>query len=62
MTGLLEQESKQGQEESGQQKTKNKKKNKSVDQSEGMLHLRYIIKTQASDDKEWECHIHLTVL
>lgn len=61
MTGLLEQESKQGQEESGQQKTKNKKK-KSVDQAEGMLHLRYIIKTQASDDKEWECHIHLTVL
>lgn len=62
MTGLLEQESKQGQEESGQQKTKNKKKNKSVDQSEGMLHLLDIIKTQASDDKEWECHIHLTVL
>lgn len=64
MTGLLEQESKQGQEESGQQKTeKNPKKiNKSVDQAEGMLHLRDIIKTQASDDKEWECHIHLTVL
>lgn len=61
MTGLLEQESKQGQEESGQQKTKNKI-NKSVDQAEGMLHLRDIIKTQASDDKEWECHIHLTVL
>lgn len=62
MTGLLEQESKQGQEESGQQKTKNKKINKSVDQAEGMLHLRDIIKTQASDDKEWECHIHLTLL
>lgn len=63
MTGLLEQESKQGQKESGQQKTeKNKKINKSVDQAEGMLHLRDIIKTQASDDKEWECHIHLTVL
>lgn len=61
MTGLQEQESKQGQEESGQQKTK-KKINKSVDQAEGMLHLRDIIKTQASDDKEWECHIHLTVL
>lgn len=60
MTGLLEQESKQGQKESGQQKTKNKK-NKSVDQAEGMLHLRYIIKTQASDDKEWECHIYPTV-
>lgn len=64
MTGLLEQESKQGRKESGQQKTekKNKKINKSVDQAEGMLHLRDIIKTQASDDKEWECHIHLTVL
>lgn len=63
MTGLLEQESKQGQKEGGQQKTeKNKKINKSVDQAEGMLHLRDIIKTQASDDKEWECHIHLTVL
>lgn len=63
MTGLLEQESKQGQKEGGQQKTeKNKKINKSVDQAEGMLHLLDIIKTQASDDKEWECHIHLTVL
>lgn len=62
MTGLLEQESKQGQEESGPQKTeKNQKINKSVDQAEGMLHLRDIIKTQASDDKEWECHIYPTV-
>lgn len=43
-------------------KNKKQKKKKSVDQAEGMLHLRYIIKTQASDDKEWECHIHLTVL
>lgn len=60
MTGLLEQESKQGQKESGQQKTKNKI-NKSVDQAEGMLHLRDIIKTQASDDKKWECHIYPTV-
>lgn len=59
MTGLLEQESKQGQEESGQQKTK--KQNKLVDQAEGMLHLLDIIKTQASDDKEWECHIYPTV-
>lgn len=33
-------------------KKKNKKINKSVDQAEGMLHLRDIIKTQASDDKE----------
>lgn len=64
MTGLLEQESKQGQKESGQQKTEKKpqKMNKSVDQAEGMLHLLDIIKTQASDDKEWECHIHLTLL
>lgn len=64
MTGFLEQESKQGQEESGQQKTekKTKKINKSVDQAEGMLHLPDIIKTQASDDKEWECHIYLTLL
>lgn len=62
MTGLLEQESKQGQKESGQQKTeKTKKINKSVDQAEGMLYLRDIIKTQASDDKEWECHIYPTV-
>lgn len=47
---------------SAKNRKKTKKINKSVDQAEGMLHLRDIIKTQASDDKEWECHIHLTVL
>lgn len=63
MTGFLEQESKQGQEESGQQPPppQKKSKKKSVDQAEGMLHLRDIIKTQASDDKKWECHIYPTV-
>lgn len=40
---------------------KQNKKNKLVDQAEGMLHLRDTIKTQASDDKKWECHIYPTV-
>lgn len=69
MTGLLEQESKQGQKESGQQKTKNTKKikknklkNKSVDQAEGMLHLRDIIKTQARRQGVGMSHISSSVL
>lgn len=46
---------------SAKNRKKTKKINKSVDQAEGMLHLRDIIKTQASDDKKWECHIYPTV-
>lgn len=46
---------------SAKNRKKIKKINKSVDQAEGMLHLRDIIKTQASDDKKLECHIYPTV-
>lgn len=64
MTGLLEQESKQGQKESGQQKTEKKTpKNKKNQWTKQKVCFTYeTLLKQASDGKEWECHIYPTVL